>query len=76
MMAKEILISTFQLKCNILTSLPPNSVSIEQMVENWSPAGHSLLLSSHRLNTYTPRGTESEGAPVQLSNLCHQSAAA
>lgn len=46
LMAKDILISTFQLKCNILTSLPTNSVSIEQMVENRSPAGHSTLLSA------------------------------
>lgn len=46
---KTILISTFQLKCVILTSLPPNSVSIEQMEER--PAGHIMLLSSRLLNT-------------------------
>lgn len=48
-MAKTILISTFQLKCVILTSLPPNSVSIEQMEER--PAAHIMLLSSRLLNT-------------------------
>lgn len=51
LMAKEILISTFQLKCNILSSLPTNSVSIEQMVDNCRPAGHSMPLSSRLLNT-------------------------
>lgn len=48
-MAKTILISTFQLKCVILTSLPPNSVSIEQMEER--PAAHIMLLSNRLLNT-------------------------
>lgn len=55
--AKEILIITFQLKCNILASLPTNYVNSEQMVENWNPAGHSKPSSSRLLNTEAQRVT-------------------